>query len=166
MWLPKVDLWRSWSSSNSGYQCTSVGDSQVTTTLTTPQKKVMKHAPSQGELDQSRGNMRIYNWGIYMDIYLLDHELPAIFGCFKLDCMMYVWKILKDFPCNVDAAGFSRPCMELCQLDVFFDDRCKDGDRRISIGNSIKDWPTCWSCQEVLQRKNGTSTFKGVPIKP
>ena len=77
------------------------------------------------------------------DIYLLDHELPAIFGCFKLDCMMYVWKILKDFPCNVDAAGFSRPCMELCQLDVFFDDRCKDGDRRISIGNSIKDWPTC-----------------------
>mgnify|MGYP002803374976 CR=1 FL=1 len=37
------------------------------------------------------------------------------------------------------------PCMELCQLDVFFDDRCKDGDSPMSFMNFIYDNSVIWN---------------------
>jgi len=43
------------------------------------------------------------------------------------------------------ATNAQAPCMELCQLDVFFDDRCQDVDSPMSFMNSIYDTSVIWN---------------------
>jgi len=60
------------------------------------------------------------------------------------------------------------PCMELCQLDVFFDDRCQDGGSPMSFMRTISDTSVFWNVSQEtslhLLQDSSVSCENGDPL--